>query len=252
MYPSSLIVLDNGTALAAQAAEFIARAAREAVQERGRFMLALAGGKTPEETYRHLAEPQQVSAMPWENTHLFFGDERFVPPDDQRSNFATVRRTLLAGVPIPASQVHSVPTTLGSAAEAAAAYSEELAQHFTGCEHAPPRFDLILLGLGEDGHTAGLFPHAPVLRITNEWVTWSPPGKLPPPVDRITFTYPVLNASRSVLFLVCGAKKAAVLRDVLEERRRPAQRPAAGVKPQRGSLTWMVDEEAAQMLTCRA
>jgi 6-phosphogluconolactonase len=91
-----------------------------------------------------------------------------------------------------------------------------------------------------------------VLRITNEWVTWSPPGKLPPPVDRITFTYPVLNASRSVLFLVCGAKKAAVLRDVLEERRRPAQRPAAGVKPQRGSLTWMVDEEAAQMLTCRA
>jgi 6-phosphogluconolactonase len=160
-----------------------------------------------------------------------------------------VQRILLAHVPLPRAQAHAVPTTLASAAESAAAYSDELARHFSASDRGLPRFDLILLGLGEDGHTASLFPHAPALRITNEWVTWSPPGNLPPPVDRITLTYPVLNAARNVAFLVSGAKKAAALRDVLEGKLLPEQRPAAGVKPHGGTLTWFVDADAAQLLT---
>jgi 6-phosphogluconolactonase len=250
MHLPSLIVCENG-ALAEQAADFVVRIARDAVRQRKRFMFALAGGSTPEATYRLLGEPERLNATPWAKTHLFFGDERFVPPEDQRSNFAMVQRSLLACVPVPRAQVHAVPTTLASAAESAAAYSDELARHFSASDRGVPRFDLILLGLGEDGHTASLFPHAPALRITNEWVTWTPPGNLPPPVDRITLTYPVLNAGRHVVFLVSGAKKAPALHDVLEGKLLPEQRPAAGVKPYDGTLTWFVDADAAQLLTHR-
>lgn len=249
MHPPSVTFCENGAALAASAADYIVRIAHEAVQQRGRFMLALAGGSTPEKTYRLLGQPERANAIPWSKAHLFLGDERFVPPEDERSNFGRVQRTLLVCVSIPRDQVHAVPTTLSSAAQAAAAYSDELARHFSASDRGPPRFDLILLGLGEDGHTAALFPHAPALRITNEWVTWTPPGQLPPPVDRITFTYPVLNAGRNVAFLVSGAKKAPALRDVLEGKLLPEQRPAAGIKPRGGTLTWFVDADAAQLLT---
>ncbi len=179
----------------------VAEYAQEAVRERGRFTLVLAGGSTPEKTYRLLAEPAQAAMVAWPKTFVFFGDERFVPPDDPRSNFGMARSALLAHVPIPAGQVFPVPTDRPTAAEAAAAYTRRLGEVFAAAPRGPPpRFDLILLGLGEDGHTASLFPGAAALAVRDTWVTWSPPGTLPPPVDRVTMTYPVLNAARQVLF----------------------------------------------------
>ncbi len=143
-----------------------------------------------------------------------------------------------------------MPTDRATPAESAADYAETLADVFAlPVNTTPPRFDLILLGLGEDGHTASLFPGMPTLAIEEAWVAPSPPGTLPPPVDRSTLTFPVLNAARRVLFLVSGVSKAEALRDVIEGAATRETRPAAGVRPRDGMLTWLVDEAAASLLT---
>jgi 6-phosphogluconolactonase len=245
----SLQICKDAEALAARAADFIAGCAREAIRQRGRCTLVLSGGATPEKTHGLLAQPLRMAAGDWRKTHIFFGDERFVPPEDARSNFGMARRTLLARVPVPLSQVFPIPTDHKSAAESAAAYAGELARFFQSeaAHNVPPRFDLILLGLGKDGHTASLFPGSPALNVEDAWVAWSPPGVLPPPVDRITLTYPVLNAARHVAFLVAGENKAAALRDVLEGYATRDIRPAAGVRPTNGTIAWFVDEGAARL-----
>jgi 6-phosphogluconolactonase len=236
--------------LAAEAAERILEAAAEAIRARGVFRIALAGGSTPEKTYTLLGQPERAARIDRAKTYLFFGDERFVPPDDPRSNFGMARRTLLSRLSLPAGHVLPIPTDGKNAAEGAAAYARTLASEFTlGPAGGLPRFDLILLGLGDDGHTASLFPGAAALNEDRAWVTWSPPGTLPPPVDRVTLTFPVLNAARQVLFLVAGAKKAVPVRDVVEGRCTREQRPAAGVRPSDGTVTWMLDEAAAGLLT---
>jgi 6-phosphogluconolactonase len=235
--------------LAAHAADRITQATQKAIRARGRAMLALAGGSTPEKTYSVLAQPGRRSRVDWAHTYLFFGDERFVRLDDPSSNFAMVQRTLLAPVSVPAGHAFPVPTHLGTAA-AAAEYAATLTTAYgIGDTRDPPRFDLILLGLGEDGHTASLFPGAASLRITDRWVVASPPGTLPPPVERITLTFPVLNAAREILFLVSGQNKAEALHDVLEDQPCREERPAGGVCPVDGTLTWFVDEAAASRLT---
>ena len=156
---------------------------------------------------------------------------------------------LLSKVPVPVSQQFPVSTE-GEPAERAAGYAATLAHSFSVAEDAaPPPFDLILLGLGDDGHTASLFPKAPALQEQKSWVTWSPPGTLPPPVDRVTFTLPLINAGRQILFLVSGQRKTLAVRDVLEGGASPSQRPAAGVHPADGTLTWLLDEPAAQLLS---
>ncbi len=249
MRPAVTICRD-GDDLAARAADLIVRAAQAAIRARGRATLALAGGSTPKATYGLLAQPARRGRIEWARTYLFFGDERFVRPDDPSSNFAMVQRTLLAPARVPGGQAFPVPTQLATAAAAAAAYAATLAKAFgIGQAGGPPRFDLILLGLGEDGHTASLFPGAAALSVTDRWVTASPPGTLPPPVERITLTFPVLNAARGVLFLVSGANKADALRDVVEGQPTREQRPAAWVRPVDGTLTWLVDEAAASRLT---
>jgi 6-phosphogluconolactonase len=246
----TVTICRDGDDLAARAAGLFAQAAQTAIRARGRAMLALAGGSTPKETYRALAQPARRSRIDWARTYLFFGDERLVRPDDPSSNFAMVERALLAPAAVPAGHALAVPTRLGTAAAAAAAYAALLAAAFgIGEADSPPRFDLILLGLGEDGHTASLFPGAAALSVTDRWVAPSPPGALPPPVERVTLTFPVLNAARAVLFLVSGANKAEALRDVLEGRPSREQRPAAGVRPVDGTLTWLVDQAAAGRLT---
>jgi 6-phosphogluconolactonase len=247
----SLLICTDASALAAKAADFIARCAREAIEGRRRFLLALAGGSTPEKAYTLLAEPGRRDTIAWEKAYFFFGDERFVPPGHAASNYEMARRALLSRAPVPASHVFRVPTEANSAAEGAAKYAVELAQFFSveAGRNILPRFDLMLLGLGEDGHTASLFPGSPALDVDDAWVTWSRPGRLPPPVDRITLTYPVLNAARHVLFLVAGAEKAAVLRDVLEGSANRNDCPVAGVQPSDGTVTWLVDENAARLLT---
>jgi 6-phosphogluconolactonase len=247
-----LVICPDTDRLAVAAAERVVGAAAEAVRERGRFALALAGGSTPEKTYDLLADPSCANRIDWSRMYFFFGDERFVPPDDPRSNYHMARRSLLDYVPLAAAQVFPIPTDTPSPAASAAAYSRTLAAFFAQpADGEPPRFDLILLGLGDDGHTASLFPHAAALHEERAWLTWSPPGVLPPPVDRVTMTFRLINAARRVMFLVAGANKAAPLRDVLEGRAPMEQRPAAGVRPADGALTWLVDQAAAGLLTKR-
>ena len=152
------------------------------------------------------------------------------------------RLSLIDAIPIPGANVHPVRTDLPSPAEAAADYHDALIREFG---EGPPRFDLILLGLGDDGHTASLFPGALALSAGDRWAINSPPGVLPPPVDRITLTFPVLNAARRVLFLVVGVGKADAVRDILDRGASVIDRPAAGVKPVDGEVTWLLDEAAA-------
>ncbi len=228
---------------AAAAAEVLARGG-EAVAARGSFALALSGGSTPRALYALLADPRRPFAgrMPWGRTQVFFGDERHVPPDHPDSNFRMVRQVLLAHVPIPAENVHRVRGELSDAAAAAAAYEREL----RAALGESPAIDLILLGLGEDGHTASLFPGSPALDERKRWVVAPWVERLG--ARRITFTLPVLEAARQVLFLVTGAAKSAALRRALGEPTGAEPIPAARVRPRRGRVLWLVDRAAAASL----
>ena len=249
MKAPSRIVCPDSNDLAIRAADYIVRCAQDAVRKRGRFAIALSGGSTPEQTYALLVRPERRAVVPWSKTYIFFSDERYVAHSDTRSNYAMAHHSLLAHVPLHPSQIFPVLTDEKSAADAAAAYAEQVATAFaTPRDGPPPRFDLILLGLGDDGHTASLFPGAAALQVRDVWVTWSSPGTLPPLVDRVTFTFPLINAARHVAFLAAGEKKAAVLHEVLEGERVRDHCPAAGVQPVDGTLTWFVDKAAAKGL----
>ncbi len=243
-------ILADADQLAHEAAERIVQLAEEAIEDHGHFTLALAGGHTPEKTYELLAAYPLRDQIDWLHTWLLFGDERFVPHADARSNYSMVRRTLLEPLEFDDRRVLPINTDdMLSAAAAAVLYQLQLARLFE-IEHngSPPTIDLILLGLGDDGHTASLFPGAAALQETKRWTIESPPGVLPPPVDRVTFTFATLNAARHVMFLVAGANKAEAVRDVLENHAPVARRPAAGVRPEYGTLTWLLDEAAASLL----
>jgi 6-phosphogluconolactonase len=245
-------ICGDSSDLAVRAADLVIQAARDAVAQRGRFTFVLSGGSTPEKTYALLAQADRASAIDWPRVYLFFGDERFVPASDPRSNYGMARKNLLARVPIPRTNVFPMPTQVHNASEAAAAYTQQLAEFFSMSERTiPPRFDLIFLGMGRDGHTASLFPFSDALEVTDAWVTWTSPGIMPPPVDRITLTYPVLNAARQVVFLVSGKDKAVALRDVLQGQAPREDRPASGVQPVDGALIWLIDNQAARLLAQR-
>ena len=241
-------IYPDDAALASAATALILQVAREAIAARGRFTIALTGGSSPVKAYKLLAQ-SSIEIAQWDKWQVFLGDDRFVPPSDERSNYGQARRTLLDQVPIPAAQVHPISTEAPSPEAAAAQYAETLARVFGQPVGTPPTFDLILLGLGDDGHCASLFPHMPTLAVTDQWVISSPPGTLPPPVDRVTVTFSVLNAARAVLFLVSGEKKAAPVRDILEGGATREVHPAAGVDPATGTLTWLLDATAAHLLT---
>jgi 6-phosphogluconolactonase len=245
----NLTICPDANVLADRAAELIIEAARESIRQRGRFTLVLSGGSTPEKTYDCLAREENLAAIDWSKTFLFVGDERFVPPDDPASNFAMIRRSLIERVAVPAANVLPILTAYPSAAGAAAAYNRTLEQFFKlPAGGPPPRLDLALLGLGDDGHTASLFPGKPALDVGDAWVTSSPPGVLPPPVDRITLTFPSLNRAHQVLFLVAGEKKANVVRRILLDAPRRGEIPAAGIKLDEGLVTWLLDTGAASAL----
>ncbi len=227
-------------ALARAAAEEVARRAEEAVAARGAFTRALAGGSTPRALYRLLADPREPyrARIRWPAVHAFFGDERAVPADSPDSNARMAREALLDHVPL--ASVHRIPGELG--AEAAADRCEaDLRAHFG--EVPFPRFDLVLLGLGGDGHTASLFPGSPALGERQRWAVAGPAG-LPPRVPRVTLTLPVLDAARAALFLVAGADKATALRRLVRPAAGEEPIPAARVRPQ-GALLVLADESAA-------
>jgi 6-phosphogluconolactonase len=252
-------VCDNATVLAALAADRIVAAAQSAITQRGRFTLVLSGGSTPERTYRLLGQDPRRELIDWSRTWFFFGDERCVPPDDPRSNFNLANEALLKPARIAPDHVFAVPMDNRSPAESAAAYEATLRTFFnlpappthSSSPRNLPAFDLILLGLGDDGHTASLFPGKPTLDEKNAWVTWSPPGVLPPPVDRVTFTFPLINAAQEAMILISGEAKAAIVHDVLDSPPNVHKHPASGVRPVTGKLTWLLDEPAAKLLTCK-
>jgi 6-phosphogluconolactonase len=231
----------------AAAREFLIRA-RAAIAARGRYSVALSGGSTPRQLYRALAE-RGPGEIPWPAIHLFWGDERAVPPDHPQSNYRAARAELLSKVPVPAANVHRLRGE-ETPERAAALYEEELRRFFgfaAGSEGGHfPRFDLILLGMGDDGHTASLFPHSPALDEGERWVVANPVPALA--TTRLTLTLPVLNAAACVLFLVAGTGKAATLAEVLEGQARPRELPAQAVRPVDGELIWMLDQAAAARL----
>ena len=236
---NQVIVLKDAAALAQAAAEMVMRCAADAIARRGRFMIALSGGSTPEAAYE-IIHRTFASQGNWAKWFIFLGDERAVPTDDPRSNLAMAMRTMLHGLPIPLEQIFAVRTQL-SPADAAADYEKRIKDFFG---YAEPRFDLILLGLGDDGHTASLFPGLSARHEQSKLVTFSPPGTLPPPVDRITFTFPLINLARKVVFLMAGAKKKSVVRQLLAADVNPELIPAANVHPVDGELIYMMDQAA--------
>ena len=230
-------VLPDPDGVAQRVAEFLTE---QALAKDGRFVIALSGGSTPKRLYEILAGPAYAGRFPWSRTELFFGDERFVAADDESSNYRMVNQALLSHVGIPSDRVHRMPTE-GDPAEAARSYERDLKSVY-GSEqllHGRPLFDVVLLGLGENGHTASLFPGTAVLEERNAWVGTCMPHDAPH--RRLTLTYPAIASSAHVLFLVTGAGKQDVLAKV--RARDPAQ-PASHVVSE-GELVWVLDAKAA-------
>ncbi len=234
-------VLPDAASASRAVAEGLAERARTAVEARGRFAVALAGGTGPEGAYRLLGDEPLRSAIPWEGVHLFWGDERCVPPAHPRSNFRMALHAFVSRVPIPPENVHRMP---GEArpADGARRYAEDLEELYGP---GVPRFDLIHLGLGPDAHTASLFPFSPALHERETTVA----AALHPTEEwRLTLTVPVLNAAQEVEFLAPGAGKADVVRRVIEGPLDPLRLPAQLVRPTSGPPTWVLDADAAARL----
>jgi 6-phosphogluconolactonase len=239
-----LVVLSDAAALAEAAAQRFVALAGAAITGAGRFRVAFSGGSTPRAVHQRLAQ-QHRAAVDWERVEIFWGDERYVPPDDPESCYRMARETLLDHVPIPAANIYPM-STIGSTPEGTAqAYAETLAAVF-GAE--TPRFDLIFLGMGPDGHTASLFPGHPEVVAPSGALVVAVHNVPKPPPTRLTCTYKILNAAAQAIFLVAGADKAATLRAVLRGPREVARLPAQGVRPAAGELVWLVDAAAAQQL----
>ncbi|MCI4317908.1 MAG: 6-phosphogluconolactonase [Thermoplasmata archaeon] len=220
--------------------------ARRAVQARGRFRLVLAGGRTPQPLYDLLARRYRDS-MPWPQTEVYFGDERCVPPRDRESNYRMANQALLSRVPIPRRRVHRMPAELHPPAAAAAAYARELRGAAGPADASGTRavFDLILLGIGEDGHTASLFPHSRALGVQRSWVVAVPRAGQPPYVPRLTLTLPAIASSREVCFLVAGEDKAKVVSAIFDAAPRGTPALPASLVRAQGPVSWFVDRAAA-------
>jgi 6-phosphogluconolactonase len=213
---------------------------RDAVAQRGRFAIALAGGHTPAKMYELWAASPYRNETPWDHVHLFWGDERYVPHDDPLSNFRMTRETLISRVPIPPANVHPMPTLPGPPEKSAEAYEQELRKFFGA---APPEFDLQLLGLGQEGHVASLFPGAPALEEKQRWVMAVEAPAKPP--QRLTLTPVVLNRGRNTFFLVAGKDKTEIISALRNEPdSKPSQYPAARLQPA-GRVLWLLDQAAA-------
>jgi 6-phosphogluconolactonase len=236
-------VFDDAESVAGAAAERVAGLARESVAARGLFTVALSGGSTPRRVYELLAGEGLRETVDWPNVHVFFGDERMVPPDHAESNYRMASEALLARVPIPPENVHRIEG-LGDAAANASAYEREMRGLFGDSDW--PRFDLVLLGMGDDGHTASLFPGTAALGEGRLWVAPNWVAKLG--AWRVTLTAPAVNAARHVAFLVTGKGKAEVLREVLKGAHEPFRLPSQLIRPRGGTLEWFVDRAAAGRL----
>ncbi|HLU10134.1 MAG TPA: 6-phosphogluconolactonase [Oceanobacillus sp.] len=227
-------------------AERFASISSKAIAARGRFVVCLAGGNTPRGAYELLTTPEYTALVDWQSAYVFWGDERCVPPESMDSNARMVREALLNHVPVPVNQVHRIRGEIDPI-QAAEEYDKTLRDFFRNrMQSGKPRFDLVLLGMGVDGHTASLFPGADALREDKKWAvahqvktlnTW-----------RVTLTPAALNAASNVIFLVMGADKADTVKRVLEGEPNPEELPAQIIKPENGNVLWLLDEHAASKL----
>lgn len=243
---SEIVVFPDQPALVEATAEHIARLAEAAIMARGRFSIGLSGGSTPRPVFQRLAAEPLRSRIAWQRVHVFWGDERTVPPDDPDSNYGMARDALLEHVPLPAANIYRMKGELDPAA-AAEDYAAVL-RTFFGADGLP-RFDLLLQGMGADGHTASLFPGTAALHEQRAWVVANRVPKLD--TWRLTLTVPVINAAANITFLVAGADKAPALRAVLEGDPQPDAYPSQRIQPVDGALRWYVDTAAAAQLERR-
>ncbi len=227
------------------AARFVSELAAEAMSERGRFTVAFSGGSLPQMVCTPLVADQQAAPqIDWSGWHVFFADERFVPLTHAESNYRLVREALFDHAPIPSNQIIPMSETVGDTESAAAIYQQMMRAIFHTLPNQWPRFDCILLGMGPDGHTASLFPDHPLLDESTRWVAPIHDSPKPPPA-RITFTLPLINAARHVVFVVTGANKAENVQAALAT---PTPKvPASLVRPLQGEVHWFVDEAAGKM-----
>jgi 6-phosphogluconolactonase len=229
------------------AGKLFVRAAQDAVAERGVFTVALSGGSTPKGLYTLIATDKNLhAAIPWSKIHFFFGDERHVPPDHADSNFRMVNEAMFQRLASGLAHIYRIYGELADVAEAASRYEAEMRDFFEThglVEASFPRFDLIFLGIGPEGHTASLFPGSLALQETHRWVVanWVEKFK----THRITLTFPVLNNAREVVLLVAGTAKAPIVAEVLERTSAAPKYPVERIKPRTGSIRWLLDEAAA-------
>ena len=243
MADREIIVLPDAEAVARQALGIWQRHAAEAVAKRKAFRVLLSGGSTPKRLFQLLAEQPVRDLLPWSGTHLFWGDERAVPPDHKDSNYRMTREAMLDTVSPPAAQVHRLHGENPDLAAAATDYQKVVAGAFKAdTDGPPPAFDLVFLGMGTDAHTASLFPGTRALGETRAWFVANEVPQLN--TRRLTATYPLLNAARAVVFLAAGHDKAEPLGRVLAPKGETSSAPSRGISPA-GSLAWVIDKAAA-------
>jgi 6-phosphogluconolactonase len=246
--PPDVRILTNIDAIAKRASQDFLQSATQAVSEKGSFTVALSGGSTPKALYSLLATDAALrSQLPWDKMYMYFGDERSVGPDHADSNFRMATETMLSKVPLKPEQVFRIKGEYKDTERAAQEYDEALRTSFKTAEGQFPRFDLVLLGMGNEGHTASLFPGTKALHETKRIVVRNWVGKLY--TERITLTAPVINNAARVLFMITGADKELALKGVLEGLYEPEQLPAQMIQPSNGKLLWLVDTIAGGMLS---
>lgn len=245
MNPTNVVVVSDAAALAQEAARRFVSLAEAEIAERGRFTVSLSGGSTPRALFQLLTQPPHVTSIDWDRVHVFWGDERTVPPDDPQSNYRMAREALLDHVPIPPTQVHRILAE-NEPADAARRYAETLAEVFELEPGEVPEFGLMLLGIGADGHTASLFPGTRALDETERLVV----ENVVPQLDtvRITLTVPVLTQARHTIVLAAGPDKAEAIQRAIEGPYDPMQTPAQFVRKSVGEVIWLLDEAAAAKL----
>ncbi len=242
----NVIILPDSSNLALEAARRFAYLAAQAIENRGLFTVSLAGGSTPGQMYEILSSEPHIAMIDWTRAFIFWGDERCVPPDHPESNYRKAKETLLDRVPIPADHIYRIPAELPPE-QASEVYEENLLRFFSSLpdedERRQARFDLVLLGMGDDGHTASLFPGTPAIHENTRWVRAQYIDKLA--TWRITLTPAILNRARHIIFLVSGQAKSYTLPRVIYGTYQPDRYPAQVVIPSEGLLEWLVDEAAA-------
>lgn len=238
-----LHIFPNAESVALEAAAFITQQIETVLQTRNRFTLALSGGSTPKRLHQLLAEAPYRDRIDWSKLHIFWGDERYVPLEDDRNNAKMAFDTLLNKVPVPAEQIHIMRTDFPNPEESALQYESVLHSYFDGEENS---FDLLLLGMGDDGHTLSLFPGTEVIHETNKWCTAF--FLKQQEMFRVTLTKTIANRSACILFLTTGAAKAPALKEVLEGAPNINTYPSQVIQPVNGTTHWMVDEAAAALL----